>query len=148
MERTETGSALRSSLITFGVIALLLAAAAALLPRGFSDDLSRIGQGTSAAILVHDKESVTSQELMTLLNRVRSDYEPRVVFLAVDLATPEGKAFSETQGTTGSAVVLFDPNGIRRGIINAAADEPTLRTALDGLLGTDPDFSAPANKPK
>ncbi len=137
----RSGSALRSSLITIGVIVLLLALAATLLPRGFSDDVSKIGQGANAVVLVHNKEAVLSQELMTLLNEVRSDYEPGTVFFVVDVATPDGRRFAETQGVSDSLVLLFGPDGSRRGTIAAVRDADSLRTALDAAFGAhDPAF--------
>jgi hypothetical protein len=134
----QSGSALRSSLLTIGVIVMLLALAASLLPRGFSDDVTRIGHGANAAVLVHNKEAVLSQELMTLLNRVRSDYEPGTLFLAVDIATPQGREFAQAQGVGDGVVLLFGPDGSRRGAISAARDEASLRAALDAAFGAHP----------
>src|SRR5262245_40071363 len=93
MPRPQTGSALRSSLITLGIIAALLVIAFMMLPKGFSDDLSRIGQGVDVVVLTHNKEAVQSQELMTLMNKIRMDYAGRIEFLAVDIDTDPGKAF-------------------------------------------------------
>jgi hypothetical protein len=137
MNRPQSGSALRSGLITVGVICILLALAATLLPRGFSDDVTRIGQGSSTVVLVHNKEAVLSQELMTLLNRVRSDYEPDVLFLAVDVATPNGKTFAQAQGVNDSVILLFGPDGTRRGIIGAVRDESSLRAALNAAFAAN-----------
>jgi hypothetical protein len=134
---TQTGSALRSSLITVGIIAALLAIAFLMLPKGFSDDLSRIGRGSDVVVLTHNKEAVQSQELMTLMNKVRSDYAGRIEFLAVDIDTDAGKAFMQQQQIGGSALLLFDPDGTRRGVLMSVPDEQTLRVALDNAFGLD-----------
>lgn len=134
----QSGSALRSTLITVAVIAAVLAFAATLLPRGFSDDVSRIGQGRSAVVLVHDKESVLSLELMTLLNRVRSDYEDRVEFLAVDTATDGGRRFAAAQGAGDSVLVLFGPDGTRLAVIGGVRDETAMRAAIEREFGLHP----------
>lgn len=135
MRRTQTGSALRSSLLTVGVIAALLFIAFLMLPKGFSDDLSRIGQGTSVVVLTHNKEAVQSLDLMTLLDRVRADYAGKIEFLAVDIDTEIGQAFMEHEQIGGSALLLFDPDGTRRGVLISVPDELTLRAALDNAFG-------------
>jgi hypothetical protein len=135
MPPAQTGSALRSSLLTVGIIAVLLVIAFLMLPKGFSDDLTRIGQGSDVVVLTHNKEAVQSQELMTLMNKVRADYAGRIEFLAVDIDTDAGKAFMQQQQIGGSALLLFDPDGTRRGVLMSVPDEQTLRVALDNAFG-------------
>jgi hypothetical protein len=135
MPPAQTGSALRSSLLTVGIIAVLLVIAFLMLPKGFSDDLTRIGQGSDVVVLTHNKEAVQSQELMTLMNKVRADYAGRIEFLAVDIDTDAGKAFMQQQQIGGSALLLFDPDGTRRGVLMSVPDAQTLRVALDNAFG-------------
>jgi hypothetical protein len=135
MPPAQTGSALRSSLLTVGVIAVLLVIAFLMLPKGFSDDLTRIGQGGDVVVLTHNKEAVQSQELMTLMNKVRADYAGKIEFLAVDIDTDAGKAFMQQQQIGGSALLLFDPDGTRRGVLMSVPDAQTLRVALDNAFG-------------
>ncbi len=135
MRPYETGSALRSSLITVGIIAVLLVIAFLMLPRGFSDDLSRIGQGNNVVVLTHNKEAVQSLDLMTLMNDVRADYAGQIEFLAVDIDTEVGKAFMEHEQIGGSALLLFGPDGARRGVLVSVRDQQTLRAALDNAFG-------------
>lgn len=134
LNNVQNGSALRSTLITVAIVVLALALAATLLPRGFSDDLSRIGQGRPAVVLTHDKEAVTSQELMNLLNGIRGDYEDRVEFLVTDVATPEGERFVATQRVGNSLLVLFDGAGNRIAVIDGIRDVQMLRSTLDTRL--------------
>lgn len=131
LNSAQNGSALRSTLITVAIVVLALAFAATLLPRGFSDDLSRIGQGRPAVVLIHDKEAVASMELMTMLNDIRSDYEDRLEFLAVDAASADGRRFAQGQGLGSSLLVLFDGNGSRVGIVDGVRDPAILRSALE-----------------
>jgi hypothetical protein len=137
MRRAHTGSALRTSLLTLGIIAALLVIAFLMLPKGFSDDLSRIGQGTNVVVLTHNKEAVQSLDLMALLDAVRTDYAGRIEFLAVDIDTEMGQAFMEHEQIGGSALLLFDPDGTRRGVLVSVRDEQTLRAALDNAFGLD-----------
>ena len=120
---------------TVGIIAVLLVIAFLMLPRGFSDDLSRIGQGNNVVVLTHNKEAVQSLDLMTLMNDVRADYAGQIEFLAVDIDTEVGKAFMEHEQIGGSALLLFGPDGARRGVLVSVRDQQTLRAALDNAFG-------------
>lgn len=131
---TQAGSATRTSLIVVLLVGAFLAAAVMLLPRGFSDNLSKIGQGSVAVVLTHDKNAVQSMEVMTLLNIVRADYAGKVDFLAVDVNTREGQAFTRQQGVGAVVLVLFGPDGAKRGVLSGGIGEKDLRSALDGIL--------------
>jgi hypothetical protein len=56
-------------LITFSFILLVIVIAVSLLPRGFSQDLSVIGQGTNAVVLVHDGNILQSTDTMIAMMR-------------------------------------------------------------------------------
>jgi hypothetical protein len=134
LNRVQNGSALSSTLITVAIVIIALVFAATLLPRGFSDDLSRIGQGRPAVVLTHDKEAVASQELMNMLNGIRGDYEDRVEFLVTDVVTPEGREFVESQRVGNSLLVLFDGAGNRIAVIDGIRDAQILRSTLETRL--------------
>jgi len=104
-----------------------------LLPKGFSDDLSKIGQGLPVVVLMHDKNSVKSLALMELLNKIRSDYAGKIEFLAVDIDSQEGQVFSRRQAVGAITLLLFDAHGVRRAVLDQSADENLLRSVLDGL---------------
>jgi hypothetical protein len=136
--KPQSGAALRTALITIAIVAIVLAFAATLLPRGFSDDLSRIGQGRAAVVLVHNKEAVYSLELMTLLNHVRRHYEDRIEFLAVDSATDTGRRFAAAHGVDDSLALLLGGDGARIAIIDNVRDENALRAIIDRHLPPTP----------
>jgi hypothetical protein len=121
----------RGVLIAIAMAVAVLAVLITRLPRGFSDDLSRIGRGSYVAVLVHDKNSVWSHNLMALLNQVRSDYAGRVEMLVADVETESGRAFVQAQRLGGGSLVFFGPDGMRRGVLVGAVDESGLRRALD-----------------
>ena len=112
-------------------ICCVLAIAVLLLPKGFKADLSLIGKGNTSAVLLHDKNLVGSTKMMELLNRVRSDYEPDVVFLVADIATPAGSNFSRAQSIGAVSLLLFDTQGQRLAALNGGITEQQLRDALD-----------------
>lgn len=130
MNNRQTGSAKLTLAILLG-LACVLAIAVTLLPKGFKDDLSLIGQGNVSVVLTHDKNLVGSTHMMELLNTVRPDYEGRVEFLAVDTATPVGQKFVHDQRVGVVNLVIFDPQGKRQSIVNGGIDEQQLRRVLD-----------------
>jgi hypothetical protein len=135
MMTRQRGSALRSSLITIAIVVVALAIAATQLPRGFSEDVSVIGQGQPVVVLVHNKESMLSLNLMTLMGNVRPDYRDRVKFLVVDIATDIGRTFVANHQLDGSIMlVLFDGNGRIRGTLPNIEDESSLRSILDNTF--------------
>ncbi len=136
MTYTQTGSARLTNLAIILVMCVILAAAAMLLPKGFSDDLSIIGKGSVVVVLTHDKNSVNGMEMMDLLNKVRSDYKGKVDFLAVDVNTPKGQTFIQQQSVRAIVLVLFGRDGSKRDVIGGEIGEQELRSALDGILSS------------
>ena len=134
MANTKTGIARYTNLIIIIAVCLILAAAVMLLPKGFSDDVSKIGQGSVVLVLTHDKNTVGGMLAMDMLNKVRSDYENRVEFLAVDVNTVQGRAFIRQQGVVSVVLVLFGRDGSKKSVLIAGISEKELRVALDDVL--------------
>jgi len=130
---SRTGRPRWANRIAILVVCLVLVFAVLLLPKGFSDDLSKIGQGLPVVVLMHDKNSVKSLALMELLNKIRSDYAGKIEFLAVDIDSQEGQVFSRRQAVGAITLLLFDAHGVRRAVLDQSADENLLRSVLDGL---------------
>ncbi|MCK5640764.1 MAG: hypothetical protein KAJ19_08200 [Gammaproteobacteria bacterium] len=131
MFRTQQGFASKSTLITIVVMIALLAFVVSKLPRGYSDDISKIGKGTNVVALIHDKNNAYSLNTMALLNEVRNEYSEKIKFLVVDLATPQGKAFSQQQEIFTSALALFSSDGERLVVLTDIEDSNMLRAALE-----------------
>jgi len=112
-------------IITFGIM---------LLPKGFKDDLSVIGQGLASVVLTQDKDLVGTATMMALLNKVRPDYEGTVNFLAVDVNTPIGQNFMQQQRVGPIALVMFGLDGSRQAVFKRGISEGDLRLTLDNLL--------------
>ncbi len=135
MNIKQDGSAMRSGLITLAIVAVALAIAATQLPRGFSDDDSIIGNGTPVVVLVHNKESMLSLNLMTLMNNVRPDFRDQVEFIVVDIATDGGRTFVSNHRLDGSIMlVLFDGDGRLRGTLPNIDDEAGLRAVINNAF--------------
>jgi hypothetical protein len=135
MDHKASGSVWLTTLITLALIAAFLVFAVTKLPRGYSNDLSRIGAGSNIAVLVHDKGAVQSLDLMALIDSVRSDYSGAAQFLMVDVAGEKGKTFSREQNISGVALAFFGPDGKRLDVRYDIRDEAGLRSALDKAFG-------------
>ncbi|RRJ83956.1 hypothetical protein [Aestuariirhabdus litorea] len=133
MTSPQRGNSRLVTLVILLLVGAVLAVAVALLPKGFSDDLTRIGQGAAVAVLTHDKNTVGGIEAMDLLNRIRADFEPRMEFLVVDVNSPKGRAFTRQQKVGTTVLVLFTPDGKRVGTLDPGAGEQVLRSALLGF---------------
>lgn len=134
MNQQQSGKA---SVITLAVIAGicgLLFVMYMMLPKGFKDDLTLIGQGAVTVVLTHDKNLLDSVQTMELLNEVRAEYEGRVEFLAVDVATPVGQGFVREQRVGVVNLVIFGPDGARREVVDTRLSEQQLRSVLDAVL--------------
>jgi hypothetical protein len=134
MKHLQIGSALRSSLITIAVIVALLGVAVMMLPAGYDDDLSKIGQGSNIVVLIQNKGAQQSMNLLTLLNQVRNDYDSKIKFLIADIDTPEGKTFERQQQLNNNVLVFFGPDGTRLNVIGSEIDETGLREVLNNTF--------------
>jgi hypothetical protein len=59
-----------------------------------STDLSIVGQGKPALVLVYENYSPASADALKRLNQVRSDYAASLEFVIADLGVPQGHAFA------------------------------------------------------
>ncbi len=122
-------------LITFTLIFVVIVFAVSLLPRGFSQDLSLVGQGANVVILVHDNNVIQSADTMVAMNEVRDEYDGRVEFVVADIMTPDGKAFADRHNLQPTALVFFAGNGDRLNTIYTEQVGESLRNTLNVTYG-------------
>lgn len=134
MKTTQTGVAWRSILITIAVVIVLVGVLGTLLPRGYQDDLGRIGKGVGTVVLIHNKNGARSLELMGVVDQVRSDFEGHVDFLIAEVDTAPGRAFMQAQQMTNVGLVFFSADGQRLRQVDGPIDKEALRAALDGAF--------------
>ncbi len=138
-QNAEAKSAAKGSLKIkwiVGVILLMFATAVAMnLPRGYSDDLSRIGKGKAAVVLVRDKNAVQSFDLVEVMNGLRDQYAGRVEFLLTDFNTPEGRAFIAAKGGARVTLVVLDANGKMANVLYPPQTTESVEQAIAGVLG-------------
>ena len=124
--------------IVGGLFLLFAAAAAMNLPRGYSDDLSRIGLGTPAVVLIRDKNAVQSFDLMSAMDGVRGQYNGKVEFLLIDFNTPDGRAFIEANKAARATLVLLDADGNRVKVLGAPQTAGSIQQEIADSFGINP----------
>jgi hypothetical protein len=124
--------------IVIGLLLLLVAIVVMNLPRGYSDDLSRIGKGKVAVVLVRDKNAVQSFDLMNVLNGIRDKYAGQIEFLLTDFDTPEGRAFITANNAARATLVLFDANGKLVKVLYAPQTAENIQQEIAAIPGATP----------
>ncbi|UCE89226.1 MAG: hypothetical protein JSW10_13235 [Pseudomonadota bacterium] len=113
-----------------------LVGAILILPGSYSADLSRIGNGTRAVVLVHDTGLAPSIDLMHAVDQLRDEFEGRVQFLVADVRTESGKRFAHDHGVGAVTLVFFDASGKTLSMLHGVQAPPKLRQAFDTALGS------------
>lgn len=119
----------------FGLLVLAVATVAMNLPRGFSDDLTRIGKGKPTVVFVRDKNAVESMGMINLLGDIRSKFAGQVEFLLTDYDTPQGRAFISTSHAAPITLVLFDAGGKQLKILTAPQTAASLEKEITSITG-------------
>jgi hypothetical protein len=104
----------RRGLIALGSTALIIALVVFMvgrLPPPYDTDLSRLGEGRPAAVIIHDHNTVDSIVLMQHLDELRAEYEPALLLLLADFHRPDGRAFAERYDLPRASLTLFDARG-------------------------------------
>jgi hypothetical protein len=124
--------------IVGGILLLFATAVAMNLPRGYSDDLSRIGKGKAALVLVRDKFAVQSFDLQEVMNGIRDQYSGQVEFLLTDSDTPEGRAFITANNAARVTLVVLDANGKMVNVLHPPQTAESVQQALADALKVAP----------
>lgn len=129
------GHARKIKWVVAGLLLMLVATVVMNLPRGFSDDLTRIGKGKAALVLVRDKTAVQSFDLIDVMNGIRDQYAGQIEFLLTDFDTPEGRAFITANGAARVTVVVFDASGNKKNILYPPQTAESMRQAIAAAIG-------------
>jgi thioredoxin-like negative regulator of GroEL len=113
-----------SALVVLGLVFLNL-------PRGYSADLSRIGQGGNIVVYVHDHYLVDSTRLMENLDKLRGEYAGTVDFVVADMQVAEGQDFAKAHHVEAATLLFFSPDGTLLGDVRGMQDIGFLRDSLN-----------------
>jgi len=130
----QQGKASRATLITLASFAILFALAVLFLPSGFSNDISKIGNGKKVAVFAYNNGTTTSMDMMNIMEHVRSSYADKFEILAVSISAPIGKKFLQDYNVEQSTLVLFRGDGSIVSTLHATGDETLLRQTLDKFV--------------
>ena len=128
-------SARKARWIVGGILLMFAAAVAMNLPRGYSDDLSRVGKGKATVVLVRDKNAVQSFDLIEVMNALRDQYAGQVEFLVTDFNTPEGRAFIAANKAERVTLTVLDANGKVASVLYPPQTSESVQQAIAGVLG-------------
>ncbi len=97
-------------------------------------DLSVVGQGLPALVFAYENYSPESGAVLNQLNRIKSDYENRMVFAVADLGTPEGRAFAQRYELANGLAIFLSATGQPLEVAVLMSEEAALRKQLDAKL--------------
>jgi hypothetical protein len=102
---------------------------------GYDSDVTRVGQGRPAVVLVFENFSPPSVEAMELFDQVRRDYADRLDFFVADTGSPRGQEFIARHDAHFGQVLTFRSDGTRVRMANLDGDPQALRERLRQDLG-------------
>ncbi len=102
--------------------------------RPYPTDLTRIGQGKPALVLVYDVNTSGGMTVMELLKPLREKYDGHVEFLVASMGLPEGRAFAQHYNITSGAVVFFSANANHSSTLRAPQSTEELYQHLKKIL--------------
>ena len=100
--------------ITVSVLIVTAALAVAIwlaIPKGFSTDLSVIGNGKPSLVFVYDRDLLASARQTEEMNRQRAALEAKVQVLIADTGHPAARQLMARHGAEPITFLLFDASG-------------------------------------
>ena len=116
------------------IIALIAVVIVMNLPRGYSADLSLIGKGKPAIVLVRDKNSMGSMALLEVMHDIRNQNSAKIEFLVTDVNTPEGNAFIAAYNAAPTTLVFFDGSGNPLKLLYPPQNADSLQLEITSVL--------------
>jgi hypothetical protein len=101
-----------------------------------STDLSTVGQGRPALVLVYENYSPAAADALKSLNQVRGDYSAQLDFVIADLGVPQGRAFANQHQLGNGQAMFMSPEGVPVSATFIPVDEQELRGRLDSKLAS------------
>jgi hypothetical protein len=106
-----------------------------LLPKGsFSNDLSRVGQGIPALVMLREVHVMGGDLVMEQMLHIHPEFQDSVEFLVVHTGPPDGQAFAANHNISDGSLVLFDANGEVLGRSARPESADALRQFITELL--------------
>lgn len=122
-------------LVTLLCLVVVAAVLWQLLPKAsFSSDLTRIGQGRPALVMLREVHVMGGDLVMEYMSQIQDEFRDEVEFLVVHTGNPDGQTFAATHRVGDGSLVLFDGNGDVIGRVDRPAGSAELRQYLRDSL--------------
>lgn len=130
-----TGNPWIRTLIIVASTVLIGAVLWLLLPKGsFSNDLSRVGQGMPALVMLREVHVMGGDLVMEQMLHIYPEFQDLVEFLVVHTGHPDGQAFAADHNISDGSLVLFDAEGEVLGRSARPESPDALRQFITALL--------------
>lgn len=118
-------------LVTLACLAVVGAILWQLLPKAaFSSDLTRVGQGRPALVMLREVHIMGGDQVMEYMSQIHDEFRAEVEFLVVHTGNPDGQMFAATHDVGDGSLVLFDGDGA----VIARIDRPNSSAELRQYL--------------
>lgn len=138
-ESTQQSARMRLAkpLITLLCVALVATVLWQLLPKAaFSSDLTRLGQGRPALVLLREVQSMGGERIVQQMQTLHPAFEQHMEFLVVHTGNPSGMTFAATHQLGDGGMVLFDAQGQVLRQIRPTESAAELRAEISEALST------------
>jgi hypothetical protein len=130
-----TGNPWIRTLIIVASTVLIGAVLWLLLPKGsFSNDLTRVGQGQPALVMLREVHVMGGDRVMEQMLLIQAEFQDSVEFLVVHTGDPDGEAFAAEHNISDGSLVLFDAEGQVLGRSARPESADALRQFITELL--------------
>ena len=130
-----TGNPWIRTLIIVASTVLIGAVLWLLLPKGsFSNDLTRVGQGQPALVMLREVHVMGVDRVMEQMLLIQAEFQDSVEFLVVHTGDPDGEAFAAEHNISDGSLVLFDAEGQVLGRSARPESADALRQFITELL--------------
>lgn len=134
IQKTTGNTGIRTLIIVASTL-LIGAVLWLLLPKGsFSNDLTRIGQGQPALVMLREVHVMGGDRVMEQMQLIHAEFQDSVEFLVVHTGHPDGQAFAADHNISDGSLVLFDAQGQVLGRSARPESPDALRQFLTELL--------------
>ena len=115
-------------LVTLACLIAVMAILWQLLPKAsFSSDLTRVGQGRPALVMLREVHVMGGDQVMEYMSQIYDEFRGEVEFLVVQTGHPDGQMFAATHNIGDGSLVLFDGEGAVIGQTGRPASSAELR---------------------
>lgn len=122
------------AVVSFAVVVGVVVLLAGGIGTPISSDLSVVGKGKPALVLVYENYSPAGGEALNRLGQVKEDYASRINFVVADLGVPDGQAFADRHQLADGQAMFLTSDGRPLQAVSIPAEEGALRSLLDAKM--------------